>query len=107
MAAALLAYLANSPVFLVITFILLGAYLAAEQVSGLNIILEFCKPEDRPTFIGLSNTLLAPLFALAPILGGWLVTLFGFQVLFLVAMVFAGLGALCLGLWVKEPRAWS
>ncbi len=107
MAAALLAYLASSHVFLVITFILLGAYLAAEQVSGLNIILEFCKAEDRPTFIGLSNTLLAPLFALAPILGGWLVTQFGFQVLFLVAMVFAALGALCLGLWVKEPRAWS
>jgi MFS family permease len=107
MAAALLAYLASSQVFLVITFILLGAYLAAGQVSGLNIILEFCKPEDRPTFIGLSNTLLAPLFALAPILGGWLVTMFGFQVLFLVAMICATLGGLCLGLWVKEPRVWS
>lgn len=107
MFVALTALLGNSPTWLVISFILLGVYLAAEQVSGLNIILEFCKDEDRPTFIGLSNTLLAPLFALAPILGGWLVTQFGFQVLFLVAMVFAALGALCLGLWVKEPRAWS
>ncbi len=104
MLVALTALLGNSPTWLVISFILLGVYLAAEQVSGLNIILEFCKDEDRPTFIGLSNTLLAPLFALAPLLGGWLVTLFGFQMLFLVAMVFAAFGALSLGLWVKEPR---
>jgi MFS family permease len=104
MAAALIAYLASSQVFLVITFTLLGAYLAAGQVSGLNIILEFCKEEDRPTFIGLTNTLLAPLFALAPLLGGVIVQGFGFQTLFLCALLAAGLGGLLLAFWVNEPR---
>ncbi len=101
---ALSAYFASSQAYLVITFILLGAYLAAEQVSALNIILEFCNEEDRPTFIGLSNTLLAPFFALAPLLGGWLVTAFSFQALFICALVMAFTGACLLSMWVTEPR---
>ena len=104
MLAALSAYVANSQAWLVVTFILLGTYLAAEQVSALNIILEFCAPEDRPTFIGLTNTLLAPLFAFAPLLGGWLVTVSSFQTLFICTLVAAALGGLSLSLWVKEPR---
>ena len=107
MLAALSAYVASSQAWLVVTFVLLGTYLAAEQVSALNIILEFCAPEDRPTYIGLTNTLLAPLFALAPIFGGWLVTVSGFQTLFVCATVAAALGGLSLSLWVKEPRALS
>lgn len=107
MLAALSAYVASSQIWLVVTFALLGTYLAAEQVSALNIILEFCEPEDRPTFIGLTNALLAPLFALAPLLGGWLVTTFGFQVLFICALLAAALGGLSLSLWVKEPRSLS
>lgn len=103
-AAALIAYLASSQIFLVVTFILLGAYLAAGQVSGLNIILEFCREEDRPTFIGLTNTLLAPLFALAPLVGGLLAQQFGFQTLFICALLAAGVGGLLLLFWVKEPR---
>jgi MFS family permease len=104
MAAALVAYFASSQVFLVITFILLGAYLSAGQVSGLNIILEFCREEDRPTFIGLTNTLLAPLFAFAPLLGGFVAQQFGYQTLFLCALFTAGLGGLLLMVWVREPR---
>ena len=38
-------------------------------MSRLNIILEFAVPEDQPTFIGLTNTLLAPVVFLAPIFG--------------------------------------
>jgi len=52
--------LAPSAAWLVLTFALLGASTAGSLVSGLNIILEFCAPEDRPTYIGLTNTLLAP-----------------------------------------------
>ncbi len=72
---ALAAYLATSQAWLVVTFVGLGVYLAADQVSALNVILEFCDPEDRPTFIGLTNTLMAPLFALSPLFGGLLVNL--------------------------------
>ena len=37
------------PIGLVITFVLLGTFLAADHTSSLPIILEFSAPEDRPT----------------------------------------------------------
>ena len=103
-AAPLSAYLAPSPLWLALTFALMGSYQAAEQTSALNIILEFCAPEDRPTYIGLTNTLLAPVLIIAPLIGGGLATFFGFQELFIVAAVVGAAGALLLALWVQEPR---
>jgi MFS family permease len=102
--AALASYLTASQGWMVVVFVLLGTFQGAEQVSGLNIILEFCNEEDRPTFIGLTNTLLAPLFALAPILGGFLASAFGYQTLFVVAFLSVLCGAVLLNFWVKEPR---
>src|SRR5690606_28477350 len=72
--AGLNAWLAPSAAWLGLTFVFLGAFSAADMVSSLTIILEFCAPEDRPTYIGLTNTLLAPILILAPVLGGWLAT---------------------------------
>lgn len=105
MTAALLAWFAPNQAWLTAVFILLGAGIAAELTSSLNIILEFCEPADRPTYIGLTNTLLAPTLALAPLLGGWIVTWRGdYSMLFLTAALCAGLGALLLLIWVREPR---
>ena len=105
MAAALLAWFAPSQLWLTAVFILLGAGIAAELTSGLNIILEFCDSADRPTYIGLTNTLLAPTLALAPLFGGWIATWTdGYNTLFLSAALSAGLGAVLLLTWVREPR---
>jgi MFS family permease len=102
--SAIAAWLASSPAWLYVAFALLGAALAADTVSGMNIILEFCAPEDRPTYIGLTNTLLAPAKTLSPILGGWLATLVGYPPMFLVALVVSVLGGLLYAIWVREPR---
>ena len=88
---------------LIPAFILLGIGLASDHVSRLNIILEFAVPEDQPTFIGLTNTLLAPVVFLAPILGGWLAD-FGFETLFILMAVCGLAGGMLLFTWVKEPR---
>ncbi|MEZ4725869.1 MAG: MFS transporter [Caldilineaceae bacterium] len=105
MLAALTAWSATNQTWLAAVFFLLGAAISAELTSSLNIILEFCAPEDRPTYIGLTNTLLAPTLALAPIIGGALATVTGgYSTLFLVAAICAGAGALLLLLWVREPR---
>jgi len=105
MAAALMAWQAPDQRWLTIVFALLGAGIAAELTSSLNIILEFCEPADRPTYIGLTNTLLAPTLALSPLLGGWIATWTGgYSTLFLVAAICAGVGALLLLTWVREPR---
>jgi MFS family permease len=102
--AALAAWLAVSTTGLTVTFILLGAAIAGDQVSKLSIVLEFAPPSDQPTYIGLTNTLLAPVNILAPLLGAWLATTLGYQGMFAVAMVMALLGGLLLIFWVREPR---
>jgi MFS family permease len=102
--APLVAWWAPSAAWLGLTFFLLGAYVAGDHVSGLIIILEFCSPDDRPTYIGLTNTLLAPMVVLAPIIGGWLATTAGYSALLFTAMTIAAIGGLLMVFWVREPR---
>ncbi len=96
--------LGSVPVGLLITFIFLGTFLAADHTSSLPIILEFSAPEDRPTYIGLTNTVLAPILIGAPILGGWLAGAFGYAALFRAAMVVGAAALLLMLFWVREPR---
>ncbi|MFM7171865.1 MAG: MFS transporter [Caldilinea sp.] len=102
--AALSTLLAPNAQWLMLSFALLGAYGSGEAVSSLNIILEFAATEDRPTYIGLTNTLLAPAIVLAPLLGGWLATTAGFPALLSSAAAISAVGAFLLASWVREPR---
>lgn len=102
--ATLTAWLASSITALIVTFALVGVAIAGDDVSKFNIILEFATPEEHPTYIGLTNTLLAPVVTLAPLLGGWLATWLGYHGMFLVAMTLSVLGGLLLARWVREPR---
>ncbi len=102
--ASLVTLLAPSWQWLLLTFVLLGAYLSADWVSSMNIILEFCEPADRPTYIGLTNTMLALPVVLSPLLGGWLATLIGYPGLLMTAATVAACGTLLYLFWVVEPR---
>lgn len=105
MSAALVARLAPTEAWFALTFVLLGAYIAGDAVSSWNILIEFCAPEDRPTYVGLTNTLLAPVVILAPLLGGWIATAFGYPALLTTASTVALVGGLLFVFWVREPRA--
>ena len=89
---------------LLLTFIFLASYLAADHTSSLTIILEFSTPAERPTYVGLTNTLLAPVLIGAPILGGWLAGALGFAAMFRVSLAVAVVGLCLMLLWVQEPR---
>lgn len=96
--------LGMAPFGLLLVFVFLGTYLAADRTSSLSIILEFCAPEDRPTYIGLTNTILAPILIGGPVFGGWLAGAAGFRTMFSVAMVVGVIALLLMVFWVKEPR---
>jgi MFS family permease len=102
--ATLVACIMPSWPWLVVAFLLIGAFISAESASFLTILPEFCRDEDRPTYIGLTNTLMAPVAALAPLIGGWLAAQFGFPTMFATASLFAAIGAILLWRWVREPR---
>jgi hypothetical protein len=48
-----------------------GAVNAATFVSGISIVYEFTDAENRPTYIGLANTIPGVTSALAPLIGDW------------------------------------
>ena len=102
--SAVLAVSATELNALIPAFMLLGMAIACDNISKFNIVLEFAVPEDQPTFIGLTNTLLAPTTFLAPIIGGWIATVFNFQIMFMITMVCGIIGGLLLLFWVEEPR---
>lgn len=96
--------LGTVPIGLVVTFVFLGTFLAADHTSSLPIILEFSAPEDRPTYIGLTNTLLAPVLIGAPILGGWLAGAAGYTAMFSIALAVGAIALFLMVFWVNEPR---
>lgn len=102
--AGITAALAPTWGWLVLAFVLLSAFLSADTASFLTIIPEFCRAEDRPTYIGLTNTLIAPVSSLAPLAGGWLASVAGFPPMFGLAAALALTAAALLATWVREPR---
>jgi len=80
---------------------------AGEYVADQNIAMEFSTEVDRPTYIGMSKTLTGPFFLVAPIIGGALVKLWGYQSMFLVALVFSVFAFGTVKFFVREPRRQS
>jgi MFS family permease len=85
-----------------LVFLVNGIYFSGSLMGFLNYLLELTTEEQRPLFIGLSNTLTAPSL-LAPLLGGWLVSLWSYEAVFLLALLF-GILALFASLGLKEPK---
>jgi MFS family permease len=102
--ALALALAATSPLLILVTFALAGCSNAAVQVSTMYIAMEFAPPAQRPTYIALGSTIVAPTTIVAPLLGGWLAGTVGYPTLFLVALAPTLAGLAYLRLAVHEPR---
>ncbi|OQB26588.1 MAG: Major Facilitator Superfamily protein [Chloroflexi bacterium ADurb.Bin180] len=85
-------------------FAAMGTLIAADLLSGIAITMEFSHPDDRPTYIGLANTLPGLFSAVAPLLGGWIAARAGYTMLFLVAGGLSAITWVVLHWLVKEPR---
>lgn len=99
-----LAIVAPSPLWFFPIFFLRGAVNAGIFVSGISIVYEFTDAENRPTYIGLANTIPGVAGALAPLIGGWLAGALSYQAMFVLS---AGIGVVSWGLLrfaVAEPR---
>jgi len=70
---------------------------------GLAFMLRYGNDAQRPTYIGMANTLIAPFAITAPLLGGWLADLSGYQATFLAAAVASLFTVLVFHFFVKDP----
>ena len=77
---------------------------SGEFIADQNIAMEFGKEIERPTYIGMSKTLTGPFLLMAPIIGGGLIKLWGYQSMFFTAMIFSTIAFVIIKFFVKEPR---
>jgi MFS family permease len=103
--ANVLALTAGSAEALGVVFALVGVQFASQNVSGLNVLLEFAPSvAERPTYIGLGLTTVAPAAFAAPLVAGLAADVWGFRSVF-VAAGLCGLVALALLIGrVRDPR---
>lgn len=85
-------------------FILSGFGNVALWTIGITFTVGFGSETERPTYIGLSNTLITPATITAPILGGLLIDSLGFESTFGLAAMIGILTAGVLILIVKDPQ---
>lgn len=66
--------------------------------------LEFGSDAERPTYVGMANTLIAPATILAPLIGGWLADSRGYPATFLLSTVSGITAIFIFHFFVKDPK---
>ncbi len=98
-----LAIVGRSPSSYYLVFGLVGFAIGVHTVSGILAPLEFARVEQRPTYVGITNTFAGVASVFAPLVGGYLAST-SFHMLF-SACVVIGLAALIwLVVGVRDPR---
>ena len=100
----LLAILAPNPWWFFSIFFLRGAVYAGTFISCISIVYEFTDADNRPTYIGLANTIPGATAAIAPLIGGWLAGAISYRAMFIVATVVGVFSWLVLRFMVRDPR---
>ena len=96
--------LVNALWALYLVFALMSFAHSGEYIADQNFAMEFGTEENRPTYIGMSKTLTGPFFLLAPILGGSLIQFWGYNSMFLAALILAVTAFTIIKFLVKDPR---
>jgi MFS family permease len=100
----LAAVLAPSPTWMYLVFAAVGALSASDIVAMLGIVMEFTKPDDRPTYMGLASTAPGLFAAVAPMIGGWIASRASYRMTFLVAAIVTLAAWAVLHWLVSDPR---
>jgi MFS family permease len=103
-ASVLLAMGAQGVAWFFPIFILAGIANVAAWTVPLSMTLEFGSESQRPAYIGLANTLVAPSTFIAPILAGLLIDNVSYQIAFLASAIAGVATLLVLVIGVKDPR---
>ncbi len=80
--AIAIALAAEDPRWFYLVFALTGMVNSTQWSTIMTITVQFCSVADRPFYIGMANSLIAPVTVFAPIIGGWLVDAVSFELSF-------------------------
>ncbi len=93
--ASFLALIAQSVVYYYFVFFFVGIELGAESFLRYNIAVEYAPSDERALYVGLMNAWFAP-FYIFSLVGGWIITSFGYSAVFALSILFGGVGLYCL-----------
>lgn len=85
-------------------FALTGVVNSAQWSTIMTITVQFGSVAERPYFIGMANTFIAPVTIFAPIIGGWLVDAVSFELTFGIFALAGLLSVLVYVVLMKEPQ---
>jgi len=103
LAAALCAIHAPSLEWFYLVFVFLGMNISSETMARYNIAVEFAVEHRRASYLGLTNAILAPCYAVG-LLGGWISDTFGYPAVFATGASCSAVGIALMILFVREPR---
>ncbi len=95
------ALLAPDVTWFYLVFALIGVVNTTQWSTIMTITVQFSSVAERPFYIGMANTLIAPVTIFAPIIGGWLVDAASFELAF---TLFALAGLLSLLVYLIPMR---
>lgn len=101
--ASTTAIVANNILSYGMVFFFWGITLSLLGISRIPFVIELCSPKERQFYIALLNTITAP-FAIFGIAAGAIISKWGYSLVFLIYILFAGISAVWLIKKVKEPR---
>ncbi|RPJ44277.1 MAG: MFS transporter [Chloroflexi bacterium] len=102
--SAIIARIASSVAWMYPSVILAAVANTAFWTITMAMTMQFGEPHERPTYIGMANTLIAPATILAPLVGGWLADAYGYPATFLFAAL-AGLASVVVfHFFVSDPQ---
>jgi len=102
--SAVLALVIKDVNLFALVFILNGVAGTAFWTIGITMSLEFGEESERPTYVGMANTLVAPAAIIAPLIGGLLADGFGYGTTFVTSAVLALVASIMLMLLVNDPK---
>lgn len=86
-----------------LAFALLGIAASAGFGSALLVVMEFCEPQRRPTYVGIAGTGVGLVGIVAPLLGAMLAAM-SYEWLFAACVLVNILALILMRWWVREPR---
>lgn len=88
-----------------LVFALTGIVNSTQWSTIMTITVQFCSVAERPFYIGMANSLIAPVTVFAPIIGGWLVDAVSFELSFGIFALAGLLSILVYLIPMHDPRA--
>jgi MFS family permease len=100
--SCVIAWSASSSGWFILAVIFAGIANTAFWTIAMALTLAFGTEEERPTYVGMSNSLIAPITILAPILGGWFADLAGYKTTFGISALAGIITTIVLVVFIKD-----